>query len=224
MRKLLTYLWQHSCIAALLVALAVTPVTLITTGCNSAAVVTDIQKFAPVVVNVLELACTFTPGAPLCATGAAMLNSSITAVTNAITGYQAKVKAGTATASDWNYINALFGTFEDQSASIFNLLHVSSGGTQAEALAIEASAKVLLSAIEALFPAPPAIVAVASRPSARFVASMPSPAVAFDSNWFKAWEKDYNRKVDAAKKANPKASLSHVHSALVTRLTLGKVK
>jgi hypothetical protein len=206
----------------------------VTGACNSAAVIADIQKFSPVVINVLNLACVFTPAAPLCATGAALLNGTISKLLSALTTYEANVKAGTATSADWNDLNAIFLTFEQQSSDIFSLLHISNGGTQTEALAVEASAKALLAVIEALFPSAPAPVisptpasamrAMAVQPRASLFAAHLPAGVTFDSKWLAAWEKNYNKLVDAAKKANPTAKLSHVHSELATRLTLGRLK
>jgi hypothetical protein len=222
MKRFATMCWQHLVIALLATVAVVTPVV-ITTACTPAqvtTVITDITKFSPVVTNVLVLACDFTPGAVLCSTGAAILNKSIADLTSALTTYEAKVTAGTATSSDWNILNAVFSTFEADSANIFDLFRISNAGSEATANAVATGAQTLLSVIEALFPSAPVPVVVAAMMAeavqprqARYAASLPAGgAAAFNLS---AWEKDYNKRVDAAKKAHPKAKLSHVHSKML---------
>jgi hypothetical protein len=213
-RRSATMAWQHALIAILCAAAAVTPI-MVTTACNSAqvqTVVTDITKFSPVVLNVLQLACTFTPAAPECAIAGPALQKVIADLQAALTTYQQQLAAGTATVAAWNVLNALFATFESQTAAIFDLFRVSGGAAQSQALAVAAAAETLLSVIEALFPsAPPAAAgqAEASAPRmAKFANSLPPGGVAFFS--IAGWQGDYNKKVDAAKKANPKAKLVHV--------------
>ena len=227
MKRFAAILWQTAVIGLLCGSMIITACT----PAQVTTVITDITKFAPVVTNVLTLACDFTPGAALCSTGAAILNKSISDLTAAMTTYEAKVATGTATSSDWNILNAVFATFEADSANIFSLFHISNAGTEATANAVAASAQTLLSVIEALFPSAPApVVAVAAAMQAekaqprqaRFAASLPAAGVAGFS--LSAWEKDFNKKVDAAKTAHPKAKLVHVHSKLATKLTLGLLK
>jgi hypothetical protein len=215
MKQVWTYIWQHSIIALLCVSTVVVPAAIMETGCTSAqvtTVVTDITKFAPVVVNVLQLACAFTPGSALCATGAAELNKTIADLETALTAYQAAVAAGTATSSTWNALNAVFTTFESQTAAIFDLFRISGAAAQSTALAVAASAGTLLSLIEALFPSAPVTPAAmrdeAARPKpVRFATLFPgaAPMTAGGVTFFNlpAWQKDYNKKVDAANKAIP---------------------
>jgi hypothetical protein len=214
--RILTYFWQHTLIALLCATSIVAPIAF-TTGCNSAQVITvisDITKFAPIAVNVLQLACAFDPSASLCKTGVASLNATITELQAALTTYEQQLAAGTATVAEWNILNAIFATFEAQTADIFALFHISGAASQSEALAVAAAAQTLLAVIEALFPPAPATTAAASvtaPPHARaamYVSSLPPGGVEFFN--IKGWQKDYNRKVDAAKKANPKAVLVHV--------------
>src|SRR5580692_4419388 len=178
----------------------------ITIACTTAqvtSVITQIDKFTPVVTNVLALACDFNPKAALCSTGAATLDKDAADLTSALSVYEAKVTAGTATSADWNIANAVFQTFEADSVSIFELFHISNVGSEATANAVAASAQTLLAVIEALFPAAPVAVSTArmeaaqSRP-AKFSASLPAAGVAGFN--LSAWQKDYNKRVDTAKK------------------------
>lgn len=225
MKRIWNYIWQHSVIALLCVSVVI-PAAIVETGCTSAQVtqvVTDITKFAPVVVNVLQLACAFTPGSTLCATAGPELNKTIADLETALTAYQAAVAAGTATSSTWNALNAVFTTFESQTAAIFDLFRISGAATQSTALAVAASAGTLLSLIEALFPAAPATPAAmrgeAPRPKPEkfaqmFPKSAPMSAGGVTFFNFPAWEKDYNKKVDKANKAIKNAKLVHVAIAV----------
>lgn len=221
MKRIWTYAWQHFAISILSIAIAV-PAVVVETSCTSAQVtqvVTDITKFSPVVINVLQLACAFTPGSTLCATAGPELNKTIADLETALTTYQAAVAAGTATSSTWNALNAVFTTFESQTAAIFDLFRISGAATQSTALAVAASAGTLLSLIEALFPAAPATPAAmrgeAPRPkpvkfAQMFPGSAPMSAGGVTFFNFPAWEKDFNKKVDKANKAIKNAKLVHV--------------
>jgi hypothetical protein len=215
-RRTATMSWQHGLIAVLCAALAVAP-AMVTTACNSAqvqSVVTDVSKFSPVVLNVLELACTFTPAAPECAVAGPVLQKLITDLQTALATYEQQLAAGTATVSAWNVLNALFDTFETQTSVIFSLFHLSGAATQSQALSIAASGETLLSVIEALFPSAPTATkagqfAAGNTPrQSKYASALPPGGVAFFS--LSGWQRDYNKKVDAAKKVNPKAKLSHV--------------
>jgi hypothetical protein len=191
----------------------------ITIACTTAqvtSVITGIDRFTPVVTNVLALACDFNQKAALCSTGAATLNKDAADLTSALSIYEAKVTAGTATSADWNVANAVFQTFEADSASIFELFHISNASSEATANAVAASAQTLLAVIEALFPSAPAPVAVSTarmeRP-AKFSASLPAAGVAGFS--LSVWQKDYNKRVDMAKKAHPQAKLAHIRKKLL---------
>jgi hypothetical protein len=215
-RRTATITWQHALIALLCAALAVAP-AMVTTACTPAqvtSVVTDISKFSPVVLNVLELACTFTPAAPECAVAGPVLQKIIADLQTALNTYEQQLAAGTATVAAWNVLNALFATFENQTAAIFSLFHLSGAATQSQALSIAASGETLLSVIEALFPSAPTskkaggFEAGNTPRQTKYISALPPGGVAFFS--LSGWQRDYNTKVDAAKKANPKAKLSHV--------------
>ena len=210
-RKIATYFWQSTLIALLCATVVVAPIT-ITTSCSSAqvlTVVTDITKFAPIVTNALSLACVFTPSAALCTTGAALVSKDIADLNVALNTYQQEIAAGTATASAWGILNAVFATFEKDTAAIFDLFRISGAASQAEALAVITAAQTLLSVIEALFPSAPAAMTLSmeSRPHV-FTANLPPQGVKFFN--LSAWQKDYNKKVDAAQKKNPSVKLLQV--------------
>jgi hypothetical protein len=222
-RRTFTYLWQHSLIALLCASTVIVPPLVVTTGCNSSQVlqvVTDITKFAPIVTNTLSLACVFTPAAVLCTTGAAIINKDITDLNVALSTYQQQIAAGTATVTAWGILDAVFTTFEKDSAAIFDLFRISGSASQTEAEAVVTSAQTLLAVIEALFPSAPApapapVAGATMRmeaPRARlFAASLPPQGVKFFN--LSAWEKDYNKKVSAAHKKNPAARLMQVKVA-----------
>lgn len=187
------------------------------TACSSSQALTEVQKFEPVVVNALNLACVFTTS-PLCTTDEATIQNDYNSVIKVWGDYNVAVAAGTATQAQWNYLNAAFTTFELDSASVFSL---ASGVNQAEVTAVVASAQLLLAAIEAMFPASP----VAARGPSLF-ASHHVANQKYNSTWLASWTKDYNNKIDAAQKSHPKLKLHkvHVHSTPVRYATFGLLK
>jgi len=182
---------------AFVLSLAVAMGTMPLMGCNSATALADVQKFEPVVVNALVLACAISSGLPNCGTMQTTITADYNLVLQLWTDYNAAVKAGTATAALWNDLNAAFTTFEKDSAAIFA---AASGLNAPEVTAIVAAAQVLLGAIEALFPSSPAGVAG------------PSVFRASRSGNFnlKAWRKDYNEKLDIAQRMHPSVRLAKV--------------
>jgi hypothetical protein len=188
------------------------------TGCSSAQALADVQKFEPVIVNALVLACTIDSGAPICGTGEAQIQSDYNLLVKVWTDYNAAVAAGTATVAAWNYLNAVFSTFEADSAAIFAL---ASGLNAPEITAVVAAAQVLLAGIEALFPDAPAGASTAK--STLFSGYAAKRSTNYDSVWLSGWVKDYNAKLDVAKVAHPKAKLKkvHVHSLALRVASLG---
>lgn len=218
MTKLATSLWQHSLIGLLCISIVMSPL-IVTTGCSTgqvSTVVTDVTKFAPVIVNVLNLACAFKPSETLCSTGTAKLNTDIADLEKALNDWNAAVAAGGANISVWTALNATFTTFEQDSAAIFQLFQISGAGSQSTAMDVVASALTLLSVIEAVFPAAPPVAAATAERAVRAHAfadlsvktGTPVAAVKFFN--LKAWQKDYNKKVSAAQKKNPTAKLAQV--------------
>ena len=188
------------------------------TGCSSSQALADVKRFEPVVVNALVLACTINSTAALCGTGQATIQKDYNAVVQLWTDWNTAVAAGTSTSKMWNDLNAAFTVFEQDSSAIFSL---GLGLNQPEVTAIVASAQVLLAAIEALFPASP----TAAAKSAMF-AKYGSPSAVYGKAWMSSWAKDYNNKVDVAKKLHKKADLKKVstHSAFVHYASAGLLK
>jgi len=174
-----------------------------TTACNSNLALTEVERFQPIVTNVLVLACTFTSN-PLCQSAGAKINQDVASVIQLWTAYNAAVQSGTATQAIWNDLNAAFTTFEQDSAQIFALVNVVDPAHQQEIAAIVAAAQVLLASIEVAFPASPSA-------SAKRASVFKTSAPLKDKAAFEAWEKDYNNKVNILKKAHPKAGLKNVH-------------
>src|SRR5580692_8224835 len=103
-----------------LLTCAIAMSTMVTTGCSSSQALADVTKFEPVVLNVLNLACVISPGAPLCGTATALITSDYNTVIQLWTAYNANVAAGTSTVAAWNDLNAAFQTFEQDSAAVFS--------------------------------------------------------------------------------------------------------
>lgn len=173
-------------------------------GCNSAKALGWVQKFEPVVVNVIVLACIINTGLPICGGMQATIKADADLVIKLWGDYNAIAKAGGSTSAIWNDLNAAFLTFEKDSADIFA---AGLGLNAPEVTAIVAAAQVLLAAIEAVFPAPPAG-AQATRPS-KFGAYRMGIGN-YDRDWFNKWAKDYDSKVGVAQKLHPQAQLRKV--------------
>jgi len=167
--------------------------TMPTTACNSQTVLTDLQRFAPVVTNLLTLVCEFTAN-PLCATGGALLS---TAEQHVFTLWQSYINAqakGTASPALWNDLNAALETLISQSTDVFSLAHVVSGPQQQQILAVASATEALLAVIESMLPANPAPAKMMAR-APRLATFLPKPNAKsgqYDRAWLKQWEKDYN--------------------------------
>lgn len=202
-------------ILAFTLCMAVAMTTMVTTSCSSAQALTDVERFHPVVTDVLVLACTVSPSAALCGTAKATIENDYNLVVTLWGDYNAAVANGTATPGMWNDLNAAFATFEKDSADIFAL---GLGLNAPEITAIVASAQVLLAAIESLFPASP----TGQAKSAVF-ASHAVGRTSYDSQWLKTWSADFNGKLDVAHKIHPSAHVEkvHYHGKAMRYLTLG---
>jgi hypothetical protein len=168
-------------------------------GCNSQAVLNDVEKFEPVVLNALTLACTINAGLAVCGTMQTTITNDYNLVIKLWQDWITAKSNGTATLGLWNDLNAAFSVFEQDSAAIFA---AASGLNAPEVTAIVAAAQVLLAAIEALSPAAPS---GSAAPSAVFKSSR---AASFD---LQAWVTDYNERVDVARHLHPTAKLTKVH-------------
>lgn len=185
-------------------------------GCSSSQALADVERFEPVVVNALVLACTIS-ASPLCGTAQVTIKNDYDNVVRLWTDYNTAV-AGTASSSAWNDLNAAFTVFEQDSSTIFAF---GLGLNQPEVTAIVASAQVLLAAIEALFPASPV-----GASSTKMFAKYGAAHTVYNKSWLKNWMLDYNAKVDTAKKAHKSAKLHKVylHGAFAHYATGGLVK
>src|ERR1700690_733328 len=115
------------------------------TGCSSSQAFAGVQRFEPVVLNALALACTISNSSGLCTTGEAKFKADYAVVVQLWTDYNAAVAAGTSTSQAWADLNAALAVFEQDSSAIFSLCL---GFNQPEVTAIVESAQLLLAAIE----------------------------------------------------------------------------
>lgn len=184
MRKLQSFL------LATLVAMCTMP----TTACNSQQVLTDLEKYSPVVINLLTVACEFTAN-PLCSTGSALISEAEQHVFTLWQAYLNAQQKSTATAALWNDLNSAVDTLISKSSDVFSLAHVVNGVHQQEVLAMATATEALLAVIEAQLPANPAPVkAMAMARAPRLATFLPKPAKSgkYDAAWFSQWRKDYN--------------------------------
>lgn len=174
-----------------------------TSACNSATALADVQRFEPVVINALNLACVISPGAGICGAMQVTVTNDYNTVVKLWADYNAAAAAGTATSALWNDLNAAFATFEEDSAQIFSL---GLGLNAPELTAIIAAAQVLLATIEVLFPSAPAgALRAASKKFSKYRVAGP-----YDQKWVRNWRHDYNEKLSVAQKLHPTAKLRKV--------------
>jgi hypothetical protein len=181
----------QSYLLAVVVALGTMP----TTACNSQNVLTEVERFGPVVTNLLVVACEFT-SSPLCATGGALLGDDEKLVFSLWQAFLNAQQKGTATAALWNDLNAALDTLISNSSDVFALAHVVNGPHQQEVLAMATATQALLAVIESLLPANPAPSARAMAARAPRLATFAPPpntkSGKYDSAWFRQWQKEYN--------------------------------
>ena len=195
--------------------LAVGGTSLLEMACNSATALAETEKFEPIVINVINLACVISSGLPVCGTMEQTIQNDYATVIDLWTKYLAMV---TPTSTAWEGLNAAFNTFTQNTAEVFTL---ATGLNAPEITAIVASAEVLLSTIEALFPVAPT--GASSARSARFVnrvAPLPTQIVhgkqVVNASALQGWVSDYNLKLETAHKRYPQAKVTKVkfHSKL----------
>ena len=168
-------------------------------ACNSTTALAEVERFEPVILNALTLACAISSGLPVCGTMQTKITTDYNTVIQLWTDYNKAVAAGTSTAAIWNDLNAAFTVFEEDSSLIFA---AATGLNAPELTAIVAAAQVLLAAIEAAFPAAPAGATKA----------MPVKFKSARQSNFNlgAWTKDYNNKLDIAHKMHPGVPLKKI--------------
>jgi hypothetical protein len=183
-------------------------------GCSSATALAEVEKFEPLVTNVLNLACVVSSGLSICGTMEQTIQNDYSTVVDLWTKYNALVAAGTATSAAWNDLNAAFNLFTQNTMEIFSL---ATGLNVPEITAIVAAAEVLLSTIEALFPGAPAGTTMRMAKSARFSKSTPLPTqidkhgrATINKDSLDNWRKEYNENVDTAHHKYPSARLQKI--------------
>ncbi len=168
-------------------------------ACSSTTALAEVERFEPVVINALTLACAINSGLPVCGSEQSKITADYNTVIQLWTDYNKAVAAGTSTVAIWNDLNAAFTVFEEDSSLIFA---AATGLNAPELTAIVAAAQVLLAAIEAAFPPAPAGATKA----------MPVKFKSARQSNFNlgAWTKDYNNKVDIAHKLHPRVPLKKI--------------
>lgn len=183
---------------SLVLACAIAAGTMPTTACTSQGVLTELEKFGPVVTNLLVVACEFT-SSPLCATGAAQIADSEKHVYVLWQSYLDAQNKGKATAGLWNDLNSALDVLISHSSDVFSVAHVVNGEHQRDVLAMASATEALLAVIESLLPANPAptnalTVRAMARPArlGTFLPKANPKSGKYDAAWFRQWKKDYN--------------------------------
>ena len=148
------------------------------TGCNLGTIITDITKFIPVIVDILQVVSMET-GKNTTDIQAKVANDANLVLT-LVKAYEANQTNG----SIWSDMNAAFATFEQDSAEVFQLAQVGNSNSQAKVSLMVVTAQTLLAIIETLIPAPPA--GVADTRSSKFKASLPATKLTLGqvaTNW-----------------------------------------
>jgi hypothetical protein len=124
------------------------PISLV--GCGQAATVEGyIVKFAPLLINVLEIVAA--------ATGSdtsslqAKVTKDLADLENLWTAYEANPNA-----TAWEALNDIFTVVENDASTVFDLVHITDPATQAKAMIIVAAAQAIFAILETLFPSAPA--------------------------------------------------------------------
>jgi hypothetical protein len=199
-----------------LLACAVAMSTMATVACTpqqKLAVVTDIQKFLPVVTNVANAVCGFTPAATVCLGGVTAVSASAGILDTALVNYFTAQANGTVPPGVIAALAQAIGTFETDAGNILDSVRVLNPTLQTEIESLAAAAQVLLAVVEGLLPS--------VGQTAKFAASKPAN---FDLNVFVV---DYNAKVAASQKLLPRniaLKKVHVHSVVARYATAGWLK
>lgn len=181
------------------------------------AVVQDIQKFTPAVINVATAICDFTPAAAICATAGTAVSASAAILETALTNYYTALANGTVPPSVLQEVAIAIATFENDANNILTAVHVVDPIHQREVEAVAAAASVLLAVVEALFPS--------TASQKLFAAHLPSGGAAgFSLN---AWCGQYNSKVSVLEKSLPgsrKLVRVHDHNFAMRVVSFGSLK
>lgn len=181
------------------------------TACSTAQIVTDITKFTPVLIDILQIAAVAS-GNSTTALQTKVTTDSADAQT-LVQDYLSKGSVGI-----WNDMNAALNVLSDDASTVFQLANVVTGASQAKVSLIVASGQTLFAIIESLLPAAPASInaVVAVR---HFSAHAPTSKLTL-GDWTASWNKlmtskSGDPKLDAV---TPKMQI-HLHSWAVRHAT-----
>lgn len=181
------------------------------TACSTAQIVTDITKFTPVLIDILQIAAVAS-GNSTTALQTKVTTDSADAQT-LVQDYLSKGSVGI-----WNDMNAALNVLSDDANTVFQLANVVTGASQAKVGLIVASGQTLFAIIESLLPSAPASInAVMS--VRHFSAHAPTSKLTL-GDWTTSWNKlmtskSGDPKLDAV---TPKMQI-HLHSWAVRHAT-----
>ncbi len=205
-KKVLTFLLTCAVAMSTMVTVACTPQ-------QKLAVVNDIQRFLPVVTNVADAVCGFSPAAPVCLGAVTAVSGSAGILDTALVNYYTAEASGTVPPGIVAALNQAISTFEGDAGNILDSVRILNPALQAQIETLASAAQVALGLIEALLPSTGA--------QLKFAASKPSNFNA------KAFVDDYNVKVDVSQKFLPrgvKLKKVHLHSAFARYITAGYLR
>lgn len=205
-KKVLTFLLTCAVAMSTMVTVACTPQ-------QKLAVVQDIQKFLPVVTNVADAVCGFTPAAPICLGGVTAVSASAGVLNTALVNYFSAQASGTVPPGIVAALNQAISTFEGDAGEILASVRVLNPTLQTEIETLAGAAQVMLAVVEGLLPSTGA--------QLKFAAAKPSN---FNLKSFVA---DYNNKVEVSQKLLPRnvaLKKVHMHSGFVRYITAGALQ
>lgn len=199
-----------------LLTCAVAMSTMVTVACTpqqKLAVVQDIQKFLPVVTNVADAVCGFTPAAPVCLGGVTAVSASAGILDTALVNYFTAQASGTVPPGLVAALNQAISTFEGDAGNILASVRVLNPTLQTEIETLAGAAQVMLAVVEGLLPSTGA--------QLKFAAAKPT-----NFN-MKTFVDDYNNKVAVTQKLLPRSvSLKqvHMHNGFARYISAGYLK
>lgn len=203
-------------VLAFALSCAVAMSTMVTVACTpqqKLAVVTDVERFIPVVTNVADAVCSFTPAAPVCVGGVAAVSASAKVLNTALVNYFTAQADGTVPPGVVAALSQAIATFQADAGNILSSVRVLDPAVQTKIQALTAAAQVLLSVVEGFLPS--------VGQTAKFAAARPAH---FDMTEFVV---DYNAKVAATQPLIPRSvglKKVHMHSAVMRYMSLGIAK
>lgn len=190
---------------------AIGGLTVTQSACNVTQVITDITKFTPVLIDILQIV-TVASGNSTAALQAKVTTDSADAQT-LVQDYLSKGSVGI-----WNDMNAALNILSEDATLVFQMANVVSGPAQAKVGLIVASGQTLFAIIESLLPSAPqsAIAVVGVR---HFSAHAPTSKLTL-GDWTTSWNKLMTSKSGEAKldAVTPQMQI-HLHSWVVRHAT-----